>query len=125
MKSVAWVTYKGHEDIAPDDRIAAEAVRRRGVRVEPAVWDDPGVDWSAYDAVVIRSCWDYQYMPENFVRWMDMLERVGARVFNPVPIVRWNHDKKYLRDFERRGVEIAPTHWCERGSSPSVQAILD
>lgn len=124
MKSVAWVTYKKHKDIAPDDRIAAEAVRRRGVLVLPTVWDDPGADWSAYDAVVIRSCWDYQYRPEKFVSWLDALEESGARVFNPLHVVRWNHDKKYLRDLEQRGIEIAATFWCERGTAPSIQGIL-
>ncbi|ABF42870.1 conserved hypothetical protein [Candidatus Koribacter versatilis Ellin345] len=124
MKSIAWVTYKALNDIAPDDRIAAEAVRRPGVRVEPLVWDDPAVDWSAYDAVVIRSCWDYQYTPEKFVAWLDALERSSARVFNPLPVVRWNHDKKYLRDLEQRGVEIAPTYWCERATVPRIQDVL-
>jgi glutathione synthase/RimK-type ligase-like ATP-grasp enzyme len=124
MKSVAWVTYKQLNDIAPDDRLAAEAVRRRGVRVDPVVWDDPGVDWTAYDAVVIRSCWDYQYSPEKFAQWMDALERSGARVFNPIPVVRWNHDKRYLRDLESRGVAIAPTYWCVRGDSPRVQEVM-
>src|SRR5581483_6377722 len=106
MKSVAWVTYRALNDIAPDDRIADEAVRRGGMRVEPVVWDDPAADWSAYDAVVVRSCWDYFYSPEKFVSWMDTLERAGARVFNPLPIQRWNHDKKYLRDLERHGIAI-------------------
>jgi glutathione synthase/RimK-type ligase-like ATP-grasp enzyme len=124
MKSVAWVTYKALNDIAPDDRIAAEAVRRRGVRVDAVVWDDPAAEWSKYDAVVIRSCWDYQYSPERFAQWMDALERSGVRAFNLIPIVRWNHDKKYLRDLEARGVAIAPTYWCERGSSPRIQDVM-
>jgi glutathione synthase/RimK-type ligase-like ATP-grasp enzyme len=125
MRSVAWVTSKALNGIAPDDRIAAEAVRRRDVRVDGVVWDDPAADWSAYDAVVIRSCWDYFYSPEKFVLWMDTLERLGARVFNPIPIVRWNYDKKYLRDLQARGVEIARTYWCERGTAPFVQRILE
>ena len=124
MKSVAWVTYKTLNDSAPDDRLAAEAVRRRGVRVDAVVWDDPAVDWSAYDAMVIRSCWDYQYSPEKFVQWLDALEASGVRVFNSLPVVRWNHDKKYLRDLEARGVEIAPTHWCVRGTAPSIEEVM-
>ncbi len=125
MRSVAFVTYTSLNGIAPDDRIAAEALRRRGVSVEGVVWDDPLADWAAYDAVVVRSCWDYFYYPDEFVAWLDALEYAGARVFNPVPILRWNHEKKYLRDLEQRGIEIAPTFWCERGTAPRVQDVME
>lgn len=124
MKSVAWVTYKALNDIAPDDRIAAEAVHRRGVRVTPVVWDDPAAEWGAYDAIVIRSCWDYYYSPEKFVAWLDRLHPMGLRVFNPIAIVSWNYDKQYLRDLEQGGMTIAPTYWCERGTRPSIQHVL-
>lgn len=124
MKSVAFVTYRALNDIAPDDRIVAEAVRRRGVHVEGVVWDDPAADWTKYDAIVVRSCWDYQYTPEKFAAWLDKLESLGVRVFNPLGILRWNHDKKYLRDLEQRGIAIAPTHWCQRGTTPRIQDVL-
>ena len=94
MKSVAFVTSTELGGIAPDDRIAAEALSRLGVSVQGVVWDDPVADWAAYDAVVIRSCWDYFYYPDEFVAWMNALEYVGVRVFNPIPIVRWNYEKK-------------------------------
>ncbi len=124
MQSIAFVTYRGLNRIAPDDEIAAAALRRRGLRIEPVVWDDPDADWTQYDLVVVRSCWDYFYSPAKFVAWIDKLEALGARVLNPLRIVRWNHDKKYLRDLEQRGIEIAPTFWCERNSSPEISEIL-
>ncbi len=124
MSSIAFVTYRGLGGIAPDDTSAAEALRHRGVQVEGVVWDDPSADWAHYDLIVIRSCWDYFYHPERFVAWIDKLEALGARVLNPLPIVRWNHDKKYLRDLERSGVEIAPTFWCERNGAPKLEEIL-
>ena len=31
-----------------------------------AVWDDPSVDWSAFDLVVLRSTWDYQERHDEF-----------------------------------------------------------
>ena len=53
MQSVAFVTYSELNGIAPDDRIAAEALRRRGVRVEGVVWDDPAADWSDEDCLAV------------------------------------------------------------------------
>ena len=43
--------------------------RRLGITAEPAVWDDPSVDWAAYDLVVLRSTWDYARRRDEFVAW--------------------------------------------------------
>jgi glutathione synthase/RimK-type ligase-like ATP-grasp enzyme len=124
MQSIAFVTYRKLNGIAPDDLPAAEALRRRGLRVEGVVWDDPSAEWTKYDTIVIRSCWDYFYHPAKFAEWINQLEALKVRVLNPLSIVRWNHDKKYLRDLEQRGITIAPTFWCERSRSPKIGEIL-
>jgi glutathione synthase/RimK-type ligase-like ATP-grasp enzyme len=124
MQSIAFVTYRKLNGIAPDDLPAAEALRRHGLRVSGMIWDDPAADWTKYDAIVIRSCWDYFHRPEKFAEWIDKFEALKVRVLNPLPIVRWNHDKKYLRDLEQRGITIAPTFWCDRNTSPSVEEVL-
>jgi hypothetical protein len=41
-------------------------------------WHDPAVDWARFDAVTIRSAWDYADRPDDFVAWA--AEHV-ARVF--------------------------------------------
>jgi glutathione synthase/RimK-type ligase-like ATP-grasp enzyme len=57
-----------------------------------AIWDDPAVDWSAFDLVVIRSTWDYQERRDEFLAWV----RSVPRIINPPAIVEWNTDKRYL-----------------------------
>jgi glutathione synthase/RimK-type ligase-like ATP-grasp enzyme len=57
-----------------------------------AVWDDPEVDWAAFDLVVIRSTWDYQGRHEEFLEWA----RAVPRLVNPLEVVEWNTDKRYL-----------------------------
>jgi len=57
-----------------------------------AVWDDPAVDWSAFDLVVIRSTWDYQERRDEFLTWV----RSVPRIINPPDVVEWNTDKRYL-----------------------------
>jgi hypothetical protein len=64
MPSVAFATFDQEPGISADDALAADVLGRAGVAVTPAVWDDPGVDWSAFDAVVIRSTWDYPLKAE-------------------------------------------------------------
>jgi glutathione synthase/RimK-type ligase-like ATP-grasp enzyme len=57
-----------------------------------AVWDDPSVDWRAFELVVLRSTWDYQERRESFLDWVRSL----PRVVNPPDVVEWNTDKRYL-----------------------------
>jgi hypothetical protein len=43
----------------------------------PAVWDDPDAAWSAFDVVVVRSCWDYHLWPDAFDGWIEGLVPPG------------------------------------------------
>jgi glutathione synthase/RimK-type ligase-like ATP-grasp enzyme len=104
------------------DDLPFHAALRALASVEHPVWDDPAVDWSRFDRVVIRTTWDYQQRREEFIAWT---ERVAAstRLHNPAPIVRWNTAKTYLRELEAVGVPIAPTTWFEVGQRHSLARI--
>ena len=117
---VALVTYDARPDPTEDDRLLADALSRRGAMVRGVPWSDPSADWTAYDAVVVRSCWDYFLRADEFHAWLDRLERDDARVMNDVHTLRWNADKTYLRDLAERGVPIVPTRWLDRESTPSL-----
>ena len=114
---IAFVTHRGLPQLSEDDRLAAHELRAQGAAIESAVWDSPLVDWSRYDAVVVRSTWDYHLKRTEFEHWLAHLDAVGAAVFNPTSLVRWNIDKHYLGDLASRGVPIAPTMFLERGDS--------
>lgn len=81
-----------------------EAFAARGARAEPAVWDDPGVDWEAFDLILLRSTWDYASRRDEFLAWV---ERVRAK--NPIDVVRWSTDKRYLLDLAASWVPAVPT----------------
>lgn len=86
---VAFVTCAGLPDGAPGDRPAAALLG-----ADFRVWDDPAVDWTAYDRVVLRSPWDYTEHVEAFVAWC---RAVGAGRLRNVPeLVAFNVDKRYL-----------------------------
>ena len=104
-------------NLTEDDQALIRPLAERGIEATAAVWSDPNVRWESADAVVIRSCWDYHLRLKEFLGWISGLERAGVGVWNPPPIVRWNADKIYLRDLERKGVPIVPTLWPEEGFS--------
>jgi O-ureido-D-serine cyclo-ligase len=81
-----------------------------------AVWDDPSVDWTAFDRVVLRSTWDYAPRRDAFVTWADA---VGpSRLVNPPEVVRWNTDKRYLTDLP----QVVPTTFVAPGEQAQLPA---
>ena len=76
---VALVTYDARPGATDDDRLLADALSARGATAHAVPWSDPAARWAAYDAVIVRSCWDYFVRADEFHAWLDRLEREGAR----------------------------------------------
>jgi glutathione synthase/RimK-type ligase-like ATP-grasp enzyme len=112
---VALATCREFADLVEEERPLVGDLAALGVRAEPVCWDD-AVDWGAYGAVVVRSVWDYWLRVPAFTAWLGDLERRGVPCWNPVPLIRWNLDKRYLRELETRGVPTVPTLWFDGAS---------
>lgn len=113
-RRVALATCSEVAELEPDDRLLVAPLAERGIEAVPAVWDDPSLEWDAFDLVVLRSTWDYAERREAFLEWARSL----PRVLNPVPLLEWNTDKqRYLTDLEAAGVPIVPTRFVPPGST--------
>ena len=75
-------------------------------------WRAP-LDWSLFDLVVIRTPWDYFLHLEEFLSWVEDVEKV-TRVLNSRRILRWNCHKKYLKELSGLGVPTVPTLWVTK-----------
>jgi hypothetical protein len=95
-----------------DDVRLAEELGRRGLDVARIAWDAPDARWDTFDAVVIRSTWDYPPRRTEFLAWADA---VGPRLHNSPALVRWNSDKRYLADLAAAGVPVVPTTFVAPG----------
>ncbi len=88
-----------------------------GLDAHIAAWDDPTVGWGRYDAVLLRSTWDYTERLPQFLAWCERVGRVTT-LLNPVPVVRWNTDKHYLADLAAAGIPIVPSTFVETSQEP-------
>ncbi len=122
---IALVTYDARPHATEDDRFLVDALTARGATVDERSWSDRSARWEQYDGVIVRSCWDYFHRPTEFHGWLDELELRRARVFNDTATLRWNADKRYLRDLDERGVPVIPTHWIDRGASASLDDVRE
>lgn len=89
------------------------ALRSLGLEAELRPWGATE-DWSTWDGVVVRNAWDYVDRREEFLAWARRVAAV-TRLANPVAMLEWNSDKRYLRDLAAAGVAIVPTMWVGPG----------
>src|SRR5690554_1330446 len=89
---------------------------------EVVAWDNPDVDWSRYEVVLLRSPWNYTERLPEFLEWAERVSQV-ARLHNPLDIVRWNTDKRYLEDLAERGVPTVPTVFVAPGEQVADDAL--
>jgi glutathione synthase/RimK-type ligase-like ATP-grasp enzyme len=124
MPRVGLLTCARYPEGAPDDLPIADHLRASGIDAEFVVWSDPDLRPADFDALIVRSLWDYHLRLPEFAAWLNAVERSGVPLCNPVEVVRWNMDKRYLRDLQERGAIIVPTRWVDQGSSASLEDLL-
>lgn len=119
---MVFLTLDDPGDYVMDDDEAIPHLEALGWRVETRPWGEPGPLNDPPALTVVRSAWDYHRQPEAFLGAMHALERAGWAVENPVEVLRWSTDKRYMRDLEARGVPIVPTRWMDGGLVPGALA---
>jgi hypothetical protein len=124
-RQVALATYAREPQLTPDDALLVPAFARLGVGTRAVPWDDPGTDWMAFDAVLVRSTWDYHLKLPRFLEWTSRLEGLGVSLVNSAPLIRWNARKDYLKELTDAGVDVIPTSWVRRGGGRSLQTMLE
>ncbi len=108
--TIAFATGRPYQTIDVDLPLLMAAAAARGLDAEIAVWDDDSVDWTAYDAVVVRSCWDYLERRDVFLAWAAQV----PHLHNSPDVLAWNTDKVYLRELADAGVPVIDTRWDVR-----------
>jgi len=85
-------------------------------------WEDGSVDWASFDAAIIRSTWNYTDHLDDFLAWA---ERVAAvtRLVNPLSVIRWNTDKRYLSQLAGAGFAVVPTVYVAPGETAPDNAL--
>jgi O-ureido-D-serine cyclo-ligase len=111
---IALVTAAGVDDIDHAPLVRACAASR--VDAELTVWNDPEVDWGAYEMVVVRSAWDYAQRRDEFLAWANRVASVTV-IENPPEVLAWNTDKRYLAQASDAGLPVVPTVFVEPEST--------
>ena len=76
-------------------------------------WESKSVDWDDFDAVIIRSTWDYQQKEKLFFKTLVKISKSKAKLYNPLSVIKWNINKNYLKDLEFKNIPIIPTKFFD------------
>ena len=120
---VALVTCAEFPRLPPDDYPLVEELQRRGLRVEAAVWDEGGYDWSRAKLTCLRASWDYSTRYRKFLRWIEEVSLV-TELWNPRAVLEWNSHKSYLQDLSEAGIEVADTLLLPKGSRTELAGLV-
>jgi glutathione synthase/RimK-type ligase-like ATP-grasp enzyme len=100
-------------DLHDDWPLMCAALDAIGIDAAAVVWSDPSVDWGSFGLIVANGAWDNIHRVDEFLAWVDARAGSGIPVVNSPTTLRWNLDKRYLRELEAAGVPIVPTTWVE------------
>ena len=117
--SIALVTAVAARHLDEDLPPLESALRNAGAKVTVAEWDRPH-DWSRSDIALLRSTWDYTQRLPEFFAWA---RKVAGKttLLNPLPVVKWNSDKHYLRNLADKGVSTVPSSFIEPGENAHLR----
>jgi len=113
MKQCAILTMDCLDDFEAYDHLLDIPFANQGWQTQLVSWKDQDTNWHVYDAVIIRSPWDYQEDAPQFLNVLANIEASSAVLDNSLAIVEWNIDKIYLQSLADNGVTIVPTLWAK------------
>lgn len=123
IRRVAFLSMDNIEAFECYDTLLEAPLAERGWAVDTVSWRKPDVDWEAYDAVVVRSPWDYQDDHLAFDAVLERIEDSAAQLENPLELMRWNMHKGYLRELDIKGIPIVPTHFVSQGEALDLEPL--
>ena len=110
MKHIAFLSMSDLGDFFVYDDLLIPHFAKAGWKVTSVPWREE-TNYDAFDAVIVRSPWDYQQSPAAFLACLRRIAASRAYLDNPLSLMEWNLQKTYLKDMSAKGVTTLPTRW--------------
>ena len=110
QKKAALLSMDSLENFFTYDKLLIEPMKQHGWLAEEVSWRNESINWNDYDAVIVRSTWDYQHDSEKFFKVLKKIDSL-THLENDLELMKWNMNKRYLFDLENKGVQIVKTLW--------------
>jgi len=102
------------------DKLLIAPMEKNGWLASEISWHDKSVDWNSFDAVIVRSTWDYQSDPNKFINVLTKINDSSVHLENDFEMMKWNMNKYYLRDLTNKNILTVETIWEKRFSLEKI-----
>lgn len=93
------------------DKLLIAPMKKNGWLASEISWHDKSVNWDSFDAVIVRSTWDYQSDPRKFIDVLTKINASAAHLENDFEMMKWNMNKYYLHDLTNKNILTVETIW--------------
>ena len=120
--------YKPHNvtpyisNILLEEDLIKKSLENNGLKVDVTYWNNPSYDWQSTSAILFRTVWDYFENFKEFIIWFESV-KTQTQLINSYELIKWNIDKKYLLDLERKKITIVPTTLVAKGTKDQLSII--
>ena len=112
------------DQVLLEDQLLQTALEKKGLKVCKKDWADTDFDWTTTKYTIFRTTWDYFERFEEFFNWLENTKNKTTFI-NSAEIISWNIDKHYLKDLQKKEINIAPTLFIEKGDTITLSDLFE
>lgn len=90
MKKIAIISNNKFVNKITEDINIKNFLNENGFYSEIISWEDNDVDYSKFDALLLRSVWGYQNNYKKFKEWLNMIKKNNILIFNDIETIKNN-----------------------------------
>ncbi|WP_395375173.1 RimK family alpha-L-glutamate ligase [Marinicella sp. W31] len=115
-----WYTLQ----IMLEEELLKHALQQAGLKTAVVSWSNPDFDWRSTQAILFKSTWDYFHRFDEFSAWLEQVKH-HTKAINPIEIIEWNLNKKYLIDLHNKGIRIVDSLVIEQGQQTALEPYFE
>jgi glutathione synthase/RimK-type ligase-like ATP-grasp enzyme len=111
-------------ELLESDKKLIPLFAKENISAIAVIWDNESIDWTEFDCLIFRNTWDYYQKENAFNTWLNKIESLGIKTFNPISVIQKNKHKFYLKELEKEGISILPTIFFEKNSTQNLRNLI-
>lgn len=112
--NLALLTCEKLPELTVSDQLLIPELAKHNITAKAVIWDDKSINWRNFDYLIFRNTWDYFEKESEFNLWLEQIENLGIKTLNPIPVIKKNKHKCYLREMQQNGIRIIPTVFVDK-----------
>ena len=118
-KEVDWYI----QQVLTEDNLLKKELELLGLNVIIKDWKSSNIDWQKQKAAIFRSTWDYFDNFKTFNKWIE-INKSKIRFINSYHLIRWNLDKSYLFDLQKKNINIPSSVLVKKNQNTTLKELF-